>query len=299
MKSLGVKVSDSVLGLSRIPNIDVLRSLESELDFAETLKLLADPIDVEVEPKGYSGDVDVRAVVDGKTIVFQVKSLHTFRSKVMKAIIRSTEEFTRKHLQGYGRFVKAIFIPQQSWNPSFTHVVIERRKVNADVNASYGVLLYPVDLLTHWILCRVCNCIKESYRQLKSVDADYRVTVVDVRTEPVNEFTLWKGVQSWLCGVGSKYPRLSGVILVRYNFSAQKGNVGTWFIPIVNSHAEKPLDPNLLLRNITLPKPLFRARHVLILPAHIRISEAGWVDLIQIEPGFKIYYKGVYFGTLV
>lgn len=37
---------------------------------------------------------------------------------------------------------------------------------------------------------------------MKAVDADYRVAVIDVRREPVNEFIVWFRTQSWLVNEG-------------------------------------------------------------------------------------------------
>jgi len=280
-----------------MPGTDILYSIESTLDFAESLKPLIDYGEVEVEPKGDKGDVDVKAVVDGKTIAFQVKSLHTFKSKVMHEIMKSSEGFTRMYLSKHGTFVKAVFIPQQRL--VFTPRIIEYRKVNANVNVSYGSLLYPVDLLTHWNYPRIVSRIKRSYPQLKDVDADYRVAVIDVRREPINEFILWFATQSWLKSEGIKYPKLSGVIFMRYDVRAEKNQVGTWLIPAINPYAENPLDPRLLLKNVVLPTLSFGARYLFLLPTRIYISKPGWVDLIRLEPGFKLTYKGIYFGTII
>jgi len=280
-----------------MPSTDILYSIESTLDFTEALKSLIDYGEVEVEPKGDKGDVDVKAVVDGKTIAFQVKSLHTFRSKVMREIMKSSEEFTRRYLNNYGTFVKAIFIPQQSLK--FIPRIIEHRKVNANVNVSYGSFLYPVDLLTHWVYPRIVSRIKRSYPQLKDVDANYRIAVIDVRREPVNELTLWYATQSWLIFEGIKYPKLSGVIFMRYDITTRKDQVGTWLIPVINPYAESPLDPKLLLKNVVLPTSSFGARYLLILPTHIYIPKPGWMGLIQLESGFKLTYKGIYFGTII
>jgi len=297
LKALGVRISDNLLSLLRMPSADILYSIESTLDFAEALKPLIDYGGIEVEPKGVKGDVDVKAVIDGKTIAFQVKSLYTFRSKVMREIMRSSEEFTRRYLNNYGTFVKAVFIPQQSLK--FIPRIIEHRKVNANVNVSYGSLLYPVDLLTHWVYPRIVSRIKRSYPQLKDVDANYRIAVIDVRREPVNELILWYATQSWLIFEGIKYPKLSGVVFMRYDITTRKDQVGTWLIHVINPYAESPLDPKLLLKNVVLPTSSFGARNLLILPTHIYIPKPGWMDLIQLEPGFKLIHKGIYFGTLI
>lgn len=95
---------NKLLSTLRMSSTDILYSIESTLDFVEALKPLIDYGEIEVEPKGDKGDVDVKAVVDGKTIAFQVKSLHTFKSKVAQEIMRSSEEFTRRYLNSYGKF---------------------------------------------------------------------------------------------------------------------------------------------------------------------------------------------------
>ena len=100
------------------------------------------------------------------------------------------------------------------------------KKVDANVNVSYGSLLYPVDLLTLWCYRRIADRIRRSYPQLKDVDANYRVAVIDVRTEPINEFILWFMTQSWLIYKGAKYPkfrgqRCYGVDLSRTDFKTQ------------------------------------------------------------------------------
>lgn len=81
--------------------------------------------------------------------------------------------------------------------------------------------------------------------------------------------------------------------------TTKRDQVGTWLIPIINPHAENPLDSRLLLKNIVLPEPSFGAKHLLILPTHIRIPKPGWMDVIQLEPRFKLTYRGVYFGTII
>lgn len=131
------------------------------------------------------------------------------------------------------------------------------------------------------------------------VDADYRVAVIDIRREPVNEFIIWSRTQSWLLNERARYPRLSGVIFMRYDVTTKRDQVGTWLIPVINPHAENPLDLGLLFKNIVLPTPSFGARHLLILPTHIHIPKPGWMNIIQLEPGFKLIYRGVYFGTII
>ena len=296
LKALGVRVSNNLLSLLKTSSIDVLYSIESTLDFVEALKPLIDYS--EVEPKGDKGDVDVKAVVDGKTIAFQVKLLYTIRSKIMLEIIKSSKEFTERCLNKHGTFIKAVFTPQQSLK--FIPKIIEHRRVHANVNVSYASLLYPVDLLTCWAYPRIISRIKKSYPQLKDVDADYRIAVIDVRKEPINEYMLWSTTKSWLVSKGTKYPKLSGVIFMRHDVKTKKDQAGTWLIPVINPHAENPLDPKLLLKNVVLPTPSFGARHLLILPTRIHIPKAGeWIDLIQLEPGFKIVYKDIYFGTII
>ena len=115
----------------------------------------------------------------------------------------------------------------------------------------------------------------------------------------VGEFILWSATQTWLIFEGIKYPKLSGVVFMRYDVKTKKDQVGTWLIPVINPYAENPLDPKLLLKNVVLPTPSFGARHLLILPTHIYIPKPGWMDLIQLEPGFKLTYKGIYFGTII
>jgi len=70
----------------------------------------------------------------------------------------------------------------------------------------------------------------------------------------------------------------------------KKDQVGTWLIPVINPYAENPLDPKLLLKNVVLPSPSFRARHLSVLPIHIYIPKLRWMDLIQLELGFKLTY---------
>lgn len=297
MKALGVTITDKLLNMLRVPGIDILYSIESTLSFVEALKPLIGYGDIEVEPKEDKGDVDVKAVVDGKTIAFQVKLLHPFKSKVAQEIMKASREFTNRYLSSYGKFLKVIFIPQQGLR--FTPKIIEYRKVDANVNVSYASLLYPTDLLTQWVYPRIVSRIKRCYQQLKAVDADYRVAVIDIRREPVNEFIIWSETQSWLMSEGARYPRLSGVIFMRYDTMTKRDRVGTWLIPAINPHAENPLDLEMLLKNIVLPIPSFGTRYLLILQTHIHIPKPGCINIIRLEPGFKLMYRDVYFGTII
>jgi len=297
LKALGIKISDKLLSLLKISNTDVLYSIKSTIDFVKALKSLMDYGEIEVEPKGDRGDADAKVIIDGRTIVFQIKSLHSFKSKVMLEIIKSSNDFTKRYLKRFGEFVKAVFIPQQ--NLKFVPKVIERKKVDANVNVSYGSLLYPVDLLTLWCYRRIADRIRRSYPQLKDVDANYRVAVIDVRTEPINEFILWFMTQSWLIYKGAKYPKLSGVIFMRYNVVRGEHHASMWLIPVINPYADNPLDPSVLLKNVLLPTPTFGSRYLLLLPTHIYISKPSWVEFMQIRPGFRLTYKGIYFGTII
>jgi len=280
------------------PNVDVLHSVESTLDFVGALKSLIDyGGEIEIEPKGNKGDVDVKAIIDGKTMIFQVKTLYSLKSKIMSKVLSSSIKFMEKHLNKFGVFVKALFGSQQGFK--FVPEIIRYRKVNANVDVSYGSFLYPVDFLMPWTLRRVLTRIKRSYPQLKDVDADYRVTVVDARMEPINEFTLLSETQLWLVAEGHKYRKLSGVIFMKFYATAERHQVSTWLIPVINPYAESPLDLGLLLKNIILPRPFSGTRYLLILPVRIHLHAHKWNTLLEVKPRFRLTYEDVYFGTII
>jgi len=249
---------------------------------------------VEVEPDIAGGDADIAATLDGKRIVFQVKSLFSIKSKVMLAIIETSNRASQVLLKQFGVFAKVMLKPRSPRSPEFVYKVLEHRKVPGATQASYGVFFVPVDSLTEWILPRIFDRIKRSYRQLSGIDADYKVVVIDLRGEPINERLLLTETQSWL--FEKNYPDLSGVIYMR-QFSSHPETVDRFLILVPNTKAKNPLYPTMLTGTVAL-LPKFVAKYLFLLPIHIKIPKPGEHELIRVEPGFKIYHNDKFFGTL-
>jgi hypothetical protein len=293
LKSQGIRFSQRFLNecqwydFSRDPSRYF--SINSTLSLAEKLRTDSNCNDIEVESES-----DISAYLDKKKIVFELKSLYSLATNYHRKVIDYwTKRFYDEILTKNGLFAKVIFLP------SPTHTIqphiIERRKVSQILEASFGVLYFSLDVLSSWTYGRVKGALRKSYGQLKKSSALYRVAVIDMRYEGINEIDAYEYILRILHG--KKYNDLSGVMLMTFDIRAKSYTTGTKLILISNPYAEKTINSQLLFKN---PKQTlsYEKRYMLVMPTRIRIHKPGWHDWIQIEPGYRIIHKGVEYGTL-
>lgn len=263
-------------------------SISSTLSFVE--KLLESSLCYYIKVEN---EADVLAFLDGKTIAFEVKSLYPFAAKYFRSILDWTRWFYDAVLNKYGLFAKVMFLPSQKH--FLKPYIIDYRKVPTTYEASFGVLYFSLDALNQWVLRRIKSRLSRCYSQLLKFDTKYKVAVIDMRYEGVNEVQAYKYILNVL--KYKDYRELSGVILITFDVESKQNICGTKLILISNPNAENPIDGSHLFK-----KPKYSISHtkkyLLVLPTRIRLNKTGWQDLIQIGPEYKIAYKRVKYGSL-
>jgi hypothetical protein len=247
-----------------------------------------------VEPSSKGGDIDVQATVDGQNIVFQIKSLCFPLSNYQQTINKCTKSFYDNILNKYGLFAKVLFTSYPQYPKRIVALILERRKVSDTIDASYGVLYFDVNCFQWSTLRRIQSATRKSFKQLKNLSANYRIAVIDISYEAVNQIDVYNYIRRNFAG--KKYEELSGIILMTFD-NAQGNTAGTRLIPVGNPYAKNPIDWGLIFRKTICP--VHRGKqYLLLLPTLIRVQSPGWHDLMHMEPGYRIIYKGKEFGTL-
>lgn len=163
--------------------------------------------DISVEPPSNGSDIDVQGILDGKRIVFQIKSLTSFLSDYNKVIDFWTKKFYDDILNRYGIFAKVIFTSSPQNSTTMSPYILERKKVSSSLEVSYGVLYFDIDSLQYPTLKRVKNATHKSYKQLRDSNAEYKIAVIDIRHEAINEETAYRYVRDIF--LDKRYPESS------------------------------------------------------------------------------------------
>ncbi len=274
--------------LSRKPARDF--SIRSTLSFVEKLLEVSLCYDIEVED-----GVDVQALLDGKKIIFEIKSLYSFVADYYKLMSDWTRRFYGEVLNKNGLFAKVVFLPLPSPQRGLQPYVLDYRKVSTTHEASFGVLYFSLDALHQWTVPRTKGALREAYSQLKGAAAKYRIAVIDMRYEGINEFKAYQYILNIL--KRKRHEKLSGVILITFEIETCGNTAELKLILISNPFAENPISTSLLVKN---PKQIlsYGKQYLLEIPTRIHIRKPGLQDWIQMEPGYRIVHKGVEYGTL-
>ncbi|NVM03974.1 MAG: hypothetical protein HWN67_16705 [Candidatus Helarchaeota archaeon] len=185
------------------------------------------------------------------------------------------------------------------FQPSSVHglqpYVIERRKVSTTHQVSFGVLYFSLDIFHKQTMLRTKNALSKGYSQLKKITSKYKVAVVDIRYEKINEFEAYQNVLNRL--KTKKYGDLSGVILITFETGTNQITAGLKLIFIPNPQAENPIYETFFFKK---PKQVlsYSKHYLLEIPSLIRYRKPGLQDWLNIEPGYIITYKGEEYGTL-
>ncbi|MCW3132678.1 MAG: hypothetical protein N2V73_08185 [Candidatus Methanospirare jalkutatii] len=258
-------------------------SILSTLDFVEEFAKHVGGENIEVESQG--DRIDVKAEVDGKIIAFEVKSTY-FDSKPSRQFLEALEDLNKEIKPG--RFIKVTLARVGS---ALIPVVHEYKRVS-DLEFSCGAIYCPVDNFLPEAVRRINRKLQESHRQLKSVKADYKIAVFDLRYEYINEWDAYYYTLLLLCN----YKSLNGAILIKYDINKEAHEAGVWFIPV--SNLTNPIDWKIILKKYALPSPNSGTKAFFALPAKIHFKTTGWQELIEIKPGYRIFYKDIYYGNL-
>ena len=291
LKSRGVSFSQKFLNECQCYDLsrDHARrfSISSTLSFVEKLLETSLCYDIEVENRA-----DVQAFLNGRFIIFEIKSLYSFVADYFKTVSKWTQRFYNDVLNKYGLFAKVLFL--LSYKYGLQPYILEYRKVSTTHNASFGVLYFSLDALHQWTVPRIKSSLRHSYGQLKKATAKYRIAVVDMRYEGINEFKAYHYILKILRR--KKYEKLSGVILMTFGIKG-KNTIGPKLILIPNPYAENTIMGSTLFKDFKQPLSYGR-RYLLELPIRIRFKKTGWQNCLNIEPGYRIVHKGKEYGTL-
>jgi len=237
----------------------------------------------------------VQGIIDGKRIVFQIKSLISFLADYDKTINFWIKKFNDDVLNKYGIFSKVLFTSSPYKKTTILPYIIEGKKVSNNIKASYGVLYFDIDLFQYPTFKRVKRVTRKSYLQLRKSNADYKIAVVDIRHEAIKEATAYRNICDNFHN--KRYQELSGIILMALDVTRSDCLADTKLIPIKNPYAKTPIDWGSIFKN-----EIFiiheGKKYVLNIQTMVHVSKPGWQEWISMEPGYMLMHKGVEFGRL-
>ena len=271
--------------------------INASLDFIERMVQIHGPRlrSIEVEPRTTPGDTDILMLIGRESYAFQVKARFVIRSMPVINLIATLSEnkFLERTLSNYGSFVR-VMVDDISGRMR----ILEQRSVNEVDDYSIAVVFKRVDNATvQYELKQIRDRIRKAARQLAEVPADYRVVVYDARYSPVRTSLLINATQQWLLDDSAYFRRISGIIYMRLGSRRFSHELIPLLIPVSNPRSTRPLNERLYYyrqANYTLWEP----HYILALPIHIYFKEVGWNDLLDIRPGFKVFRKGIYMGSI-
>lgn len=299
LKRQGVRFTKKFLYQLKSPNLLFNQghrfSIASTLAFLDAALRIMRLEDIVVEPLvSEDGDIDVSPTIDGRNIAFQLKSLFSFAAKYYQEIDTWIQHFYDNVLNKFGLFAKVLFT-SSSMDPSrLQPYIINRKRVADNLDVSYGVLLFDVKSLQRATLGRVRSATRKCFSQLKDLSVNYKLAVIDIRYDAVNEVDSFNFIQTVF--QARRYEELSGVLLMTFDLSAGGHTAGTKLIPIMNPHAKNPLDWGFLARDEIVF--LNDKRFFFALASRIQYSHSGWHDCFHMVPEYVLTYKGKIFGSI-
>lgn len=252
-------------------------SILSTLDFVEELAKHVGGENIEVELQG--GRIDVKSEVDDKIIAFEVKSTY-FDSEPWRRFLETLEDLSKEIK--FGRFIKATFARVGS---ALIPVVHEYKRVS-DLEFSCGPIYCPVDNFLPEAVRRINRKLRESLK-LERVKADYKIAVVDLRYEYINERDAYNYTRRLLCN----YKSLNGAILIIYGINEEAYKARVKLIPV--SNPANPIDDWKIILKKASPSPDLETKAFFALLTKSKTT--SW--RIEIKR-YRIFYKDIYYGSL-
>ncbi len=249
--------------------------------------------DLVVEARG--SRVDLEAVVDGRRVVFEVKSYNPSGQRLMQRLLSYSSKVVRDIIGNqYGMFARIVITPARKTGSgalSFHYNVAGPHKVSSDVRASFATVLAPLSMLTPFLKGYIVRRVRAARRQLLSqnIEASYRVIVLDLRYAPVSEPDLLSILNGMV--QRGELDGISGVMALGFDYRTGR----TTYMAISNPRASHRLDEILELRGV----PDYVATWFLAIHAHVYIEKPGWNELLTVKPGFLLTYRGVDFGRIM
>ena len=257
-------------------------SILSTLDFVEELAKHVGGENIEVESQG--DRIDVKAEVDGKIIAFEVKSTH-FDSEPWRLFLEALEDLNKEIKPG--RFVKVTLARVGS----ALIPVVHEYKIVSELEFSCGPIYCPVDNFLPEAVRRINRKLQESHRQLKKVEADYKIAVIDLRYEYINEQDTYNYTRRLLCN----YKSLNGAILIIYGINEEAHKARVRLIPV--SNPANPIDDWKITLKKALSSPDLETKAFFAFLT--KFKTIGLQESISVEiKQRQIFYKDIYYGSL-
>lgn len=271
-------------------------SINTVLDFIERMVQLHGPrlksVEIPTSARTTPGDVDILMFIDNESYAFQVKTRCIIRSTPMINMINTVNKFVEENLDRHGIFMRALFD-----NTSSRIRVIERRVIDRIDDYSIAAVFRPIsDVIMQYELKQIMDRIKKAAQQLVEAQAGYKVVVYDARYSPIRTSLLLNTTRR-LFRYTSRFHHISGVIYMRLGSKKFSHELIPLLIPVSNPRSEKPLNTRPYYykqANNTLLEP----HYVLTLPITVLVREVGWNDLLDIRPGFRVFRRGIYMGSI-
>ena len=259
------------------------------LDFIERMVQLhgTELIEIKTETDG----ADIIMVINKESYAFQVKTRDPIMSKTTIKLIKSANRFVEENINDFGIFLRAII------DDSDNQVIVTERRVidKIDDYSIAGLYKYIGVTTMQHELKRIRQRLREAARQLEGVSANSLIIVYDSRYVPVSTSHLIDVTRGLLHN--EDFQHINGIVYMRMGIERFSRNLVPYLFPIPNPRSSKPLNERFYYysqANYILLEPCY----MFILPIHIYIKETGWNDLLDVRPGFNVFRKGTYMGSI-
>ena len=269
-------------------------TFNATLDFItrlhEIFGCLIELVEVEPQYKSTYRDVDILMIINGKSYLFQVKARNFMRSRSTVSFIKDLNVLVNEELNNFGVFVKAVRCEDR--------FSILNRKTLKELKDDYSlaVIYEPIHMVEKYELKQAKDRLSKGANQLRDESHNaYKVFVYDARFLPAKTETLIAKTRSWL--LERKFHHLSGVIYLRLGIRRYSRMLVPYLIPVSNRNSQNPLDEKPYYYG-QLQDTLMEPAYLLGIPIHIQVRTPGWNNLLEIKPGYKIFRKEKYLGSL-
>jgi len=248
---------------------------------------------VKTEVKNKKGDdIDIIMVIGRETYAFQMKTRNIIKSGTTNMLMKTVNIIMEEYLNDFGTFIRAVISDEDN------HIILTDKKIISKVDdySIAAIYKYIGNNTMHKELKRIRRRLEEASRQFEGVSTDYRIIIYDTRYSPINTSTLINATQQWLIKDGY-FQHINGIIYMRLGIEKFSYKLIPYLVPIPNPKSFKPIDTRPYY-NGQINDRLLEPRYMFILPIHIYIKEIGWNNLLDIQPGFKVFRNGIYMGSI-
>jgi hypothetical protein len=156
-------------------------------------------------------------------------------------------------------------------------------------------LFLSLDLFRRPAERRIRNDLQACYGKLTTLPGKYRVAVIDMRHEGIDETGAYYFIKKLLRL--NRYEKLSAVILLTFDVTGERSEAGVQFILIENPHAIHKITASELFRH---PKSaqLLEKLYLFELLSRIRFPSIDWQHWFEMQQHLNLFHRETEYGSL-